>query len=463
MRKRVLMITALLTLCLGMDAVAQTVYGSRFVLGTRTNVVCVYDEGTGSPEGVRVGNVCDVYLQTNGTPGATLWVKETGTGNTGWTAVGAGGGGGAPTNATYITQTANGTLTNEQALGALASALLVNTTTTGVLSAYAGSSCTNQFVRGLSALGVSTCASVSLTADVTGTLPVGNGGIGITSGTSGGVPYFSGSTTIASSAALTQNRIVLGGGAGAAPTVVGSLGSTVQVLHGNASGAPTFGAVVLTSDVSGILAVANGGTGISSGTGGGVPYYSGASIIASSGVLGDRQIVVGGGAGNAPTSTAGWTITTGGFSNSTTQPAAIAYNNTTQSINNGTFTALALNTEQKDQGGLHDNATNNTRMTVPANAGGFYLIEGTCGFLDHATGVRACALRLNGTTYLRAMQIYPPQGVAEITAFSVSFYGDLVAGDYIEVYGYQTSGAALNTGSASARYYQNQLIMIKLF
>lgn len=47
---------------------------------------------------------------------------------------GGGGGGGAPTDATYIVQTANGTLSAEQALGALATGLLKNTTTTGVLS-----------------------------------------------------------------------------------------------------------------------------------------------------------------------------------------------------------------------------------------------------------------------------------------------------------------------------------------
>lgn len=42
--------------------------------------------------------------------------------------------GGAPTNATYIVQVANGTLTNAQVLGDLATGLLKNTTTTGVLS-----------------------------------------------------------------------------------------------------------------------------------------------------------------------------------------------------------------------------------------------------------------------------------------------------------------------------------------
>jgi len=95
-----------------------------------------------------------------------------------WAALGTTGS--APSTAPYILRTPVGSLTSAQALSALGSALLVNTTGTGVLSAYAGSSCTNQFVRSLSALGVATCASVSLTADVTGTLPVANGGSGAT-------------------------------------------------------------------------------------------------------------------------------------------------------------------------------------------------------------------------------------------------------------------------------------------
>jgi len=63
-------------------------------------------------------------------------------------------------------------------------------------------------------------------------------------GTSGGVPYFSSTSTWASSGALTASAIMLGGGAGSAPTSLGSLGTTTTILHGNAAGAPTFGAVV---------------------------------------------------------------------------------------------------------------------------------------------------------------------------------------------------------------------------
>lgn len=81
-------------------------------------------------------------------------------------------------------------------------------------------------------------------AVVTGTLGVTHGGTGLTAGTSGGVLYFSGSTTIASSALLAANQIVLGGGAGTAPATLGSLGTTTTVLHGNAAGAPSFSSIV---------------------------------------------------------------------------------------------------------------------------------------------------------------------------------------------------------------------------
>lgn len=65
------------------------------------------------------------------------------------------------------------------------------------------------------------CTGLPLTTGITGTLGVANGGTGLTSGTSGGIPYYSGTATIASSAALTANAIVKGGGAGAAPTASG--------------------------------------------------------------------------------------------------------------------------------------------------------------------------------------------------------------------------------------------------
>ena len=62
---------------------------------------------------------------------------------------------------------------------------------------------------------------------------------------------------------LTANRVVLGNGTSG--LLVMGAGTNHQVLHGNASGAPTFSAVDLTADVSNVLPLANGGRGINSG------------------------------------------------------------------------------------------------------------------------------------------------------------------------------------------------------
>lgn len=73
-------------------------------------------------------------------------------------------------------------------------------------------------------------------------------------------------TVTHTSGPLTTSALVVGNGS-ADINVLASLGTAVTVLHGNAGGLPTFGPVVLTSDVSGTLPVAQGGTGVTSSTG----------------------------------------------------------------------------------------------------------------------------------------------------------------------------------------------------
>ncbi|NDE02060.1 MAG: hypothetical protein EBZ91_10015, partial [Gammaproteobacteria bacterium] len=95
----------------------------------------------------------------------------------------------------------------------------------------------------LSASRTLTLPDVSGTVLTTGAaVTVAQGGIGITSGTSGGVPYFSGSTTIASSAALAANALVIGGGAGAAPSTT-TTGTGILTFLGTPSSANLAAAV----------------------------------------------------------------------------------------------------------------------------------------------------------------------------------------------------------------------------
>lgn len=90
-------------------------------------------------------------------------------------------GGGAPTDAGYWTDGAVAGLSAERSLGGF-TGLVLNTA--GAPSAYAGASCTNQFLRSLNVSGAGTCASIvnaditnttiDLTTKVTGLLPHAN-------------------------------------------------------------------------------------------------------------------------------------------------------------------------------------------------------------------------------------------------------------------------------------------------
>ena len=147
----------------------------------------------------------------------------------------------------------------------------------------AGTVAVASFQTSLSGLTPSTATTGAVT--LAGTLGVASGGTGLTAGTSGGILGYTATGTLASSVALTANALVLGAGAGATPTPMASLGTTTTVLHGNASGAPTFGAVSLTADVTGTLPTANGGTNLTSFTSGGVVYASSTSALATGSAL----------------------------------------------------------------------------------------------------------------------------------------------------------------------------------
>jgi hypothetical protein len=101
-------------------------------------------------------------------------------------------------------------------------------------------------------------AATSLTLGWTGQLAVSRGGTGLSAGTSGGVPYFSSTTAMTSSALLTQYGVVYGGGAGAAP-VATAAGTTGQVLTATTGGAPTWANPATSGTVTSVSVVSANG------------------------------------------------------------------------------------------------------------------------------------------------------------------------------------------------------------
>ncbi|HEU00507.1 hypothetical protein LCGC14_0987170 [marine sediment metagenome] len=54
---------------------------------------CEFSTGTGTPESVVTGDICDLFFRTDGGAGTIFYVKESGAGNTGWAPLASGGGG----------------------------------------------------------------------------------------------------------------------------------------------------------------------------------------------------------------------------------------------------------------------------------------------------------------------------------------------------------------------------------
>jgi hypothetical protein len=122
----------------------------------------------------------------------------------------------------------------------------------------------------------------------------------------------------------------------------------------------------------------------------------------------------------------------------------------TQSISSSTWTALTYNSESFDTDAFHDNATNNTRITIPTGKGGKYLITSCCQWSSASgTGRRMLKIYLNGvasSTYFT--ELSPAASTYPFNLFTGVM--SLSAGDYIETYVNQSSGGSDSMDKAVA-------------
>lgn len=136
------------------------------------------------------------------------------------------------------------------------------------------------------------------------------------------------------------------------------------------------------------------------------------------------------------------------------RPHFRAYNSAALSIPNNAFTAVTLNSERFDVGGMHSTVSNTDRGTVPAGEAGKYSGWASGGYAAHATGVRINALVVNGATFIANVRAESatdttPEFIVDSLLYS------LAAADYMSYYAFQNSGGALNlsaTGNHSPEF-----------
>lgn len=156
---------------------------------------------------------------------------------------------------------------------------------------------------------------IASTGEIIFTTPLAftSGGFGINSATSGGIPYFSSTSTVASSAIMSANQLIVGGGAGSSPISLATANNSILVTDG--SGVPTISSVIpsATQDnitrlgivSSGIwsattIAASVGGTGQTSYAIGDILYASASTTLSKLADIATGNALISGGITTAP-------------------------------------------------------------------------------------------------------------------------------------------------------------------
>jgi hypothetical protein len=109
----------------------------------------------------------------------------------------------------------------------------------------------------------------------------------------------------------------------------------------------------------------------------------------------------------------------------------------------GSWQTLTFNNESWDTHGFHSIVSNTSRLTVPANMDGLYIITGLVGFAPNATGERGANILLGGATNIGRVIIDNAGGtLGERLPVTRQYY--LNATNYVELQAYQSSGGSLN-------------------
>lgn len=117
-----------------------------------------------------------------------------------------------------------------------------------------------------------------------------------------------------------------------------------------------------------------------------------------------------------------------------------------QAIANGTPTAITFDTEDEDSANGHSTSSNTSRYT--AVYAGWYRVSGGASWAVNSTGNRAAYWYTNGTVVPGSETMGPSSASVFHSTTARSILVFLNVGNYVELYGYQTSTASLNTAAS---------------
>ena len=278
--------------------------------------------------------------------------------------------------------------------------------------------------------------------NATGTLAVGNGGTGTTSLTDGGVLLGSGTSAVTAMAVLSDGEMIVGDGS---TDPVAESGATLRTSIGVGTGdSPQFTAIELgaASDTTIArasagnvtiegnanyraggtdVAVADGGTGASSLTDGGVLLGSGTSAVTAMAVLSDGEMIVGDGSTD-PVAESGATLRTsiGVGTGDSPQFTGLSISGTGASaldvgggINAGTGNVSLVGTDGKLEGPLSSTIIDDLSGANLTTLNASNLSSGTVATARLGSGTASSSTFLRGDSSWASVTSDPALGVAE--------------------------------------------------
>lgn len=127
---------------------------------------------------------------------------------------------------------------------------------------------------------------------------------------------------------------------------------------------------------------------------------------------------------------------------------SIVYMTSNTSFATATYTKIGYDGEIRDVPGWHDNAVNNTRITV--DAAGVYLVTGMVTWSAGTTTTpNYYRLLVNNSTIMEWE--FPTNGAAARAGHSFSGYADVAAGDYLEISAQHGESGPLNMIGGSGK------------